>query len=141
MEQRIYSSIDPLQLDNESLLRSYLHHVATSQTEGPRPVDNAHRDRFLSETEAALKGLGCDTWAGYRVAGMSLDLVAAREGRSCGIDLVGYPGAYEAAFPLDRYKMFHRAGLRIIPLSYTLWRTRPDQCLQAIVDALRGKTG
>ena len=141
MAQRIYSSIDPMQLDNDSLLRSYLHHIEASQTETPTPLDNAHRDRFLSETEAALKSLGCDTWAGYRVAGMSLDLVAARDGRSCGIDLVGYPGAYESAFPLDRYKMFHRAGLRIIPLSYTLWKMRPEQCLQAVVDTLTSETG
>jgi len=65
-----------------------------------------------------------------------MDLVAARDGRSCGIDLVGYPGAYESAFPLERYKMFHRAGLRIIPLSYALWRTQRDRCLQAIDEAL-----
>jgi hypothetical protein len=54
----------------------------------------------------------------------------------CGVDLVGYPGAYESAFPLERYKMFHRAGLSIIPLSYTLWRANRQRCLQAILDGL-----
>ncbi len=134
--QRIYTSLDPAQLDGGSLLRAYLHHIDASQKETLRPHDNAHRDRFLSEAEAALKGLGCETWTGYKVAGMLMDLVAARDGRSCGIDLVGYPGAYESAFPLERYKMFHRAGLKIIPLSYTLWRTQRDRCLKAIDDAL-----
>jgi hypothetical protein len=139
--QRIYTSIDPAQLDSGSLLRAYLHHIDASQKETLAPRENTHRDRFLSEAEAALKGIGCETWTGYKVAGMSMDLVAARDGRSCGIDLVGYPGAYESAFPLERYRMFHRAGLRIIPLSYTLWRMRPDQCLQAIDDALSSGNG
>lgn len=134
--QRVYTSIDPAQLDGGSLLRAYLHHIDASQKELLASQENVHRDRFLSEAEAALKGLGCETWTGYKVAGMLMDLVAARDGRSCGIDLVGYPGAYESAFPLERYKMFHRAGLRIIPISYALWRTRRDQCLQAIDDAL-----
>ena len=141
--QRVYTSIDPAQLDGSSLLRAYLQHVDASQEEPLASEDNVHRDLFLSETEAALKRLGCETWTGYKVAGMLMDLVAARDGRSCGIDLVGYPGAYESAFPLERYKMFHRAGLRIIPLSYALWRTRRDQCLHAIDDALScapGKT-
>jgi hypothetical protein len=139
--QRIYASIDPAQLEGGSLLRAYLDHIEASQKEILPPPDNAHRDRFLSEAETALKSLGCETRAGYKVAGMLMDLVAARDGRSCGIDLVGYPGAYESAFPLERYKMFHRAGLRIIPLSYTLWRTQPDRCLQAIDAALSSGNG
>jgi hypothetical protein len=139
--QRIYTSIDPALLDGGSLLRAYLDHIEASQKEILPSADNALRDCFLSEAEAALKGLGCETWAGYKVAGMMMDLVAARDGRSCGIDLVGYPGAYESAFPLERYKMFHRAGLRIVPLSYALWRTQRDRCLRAIDDALSSGNG
>jgi hypothetical protein len=141
VEQRIYTSIDPGELDKESLLRAYLCHVDASQTETRPSPNNSYRDRFLNETEAALKALGCETWTGYKVAGMLLDLVVARDGYSCGIDLVGYPGLYESAFPLERYKMFHRAGLRIIPLSYTLWRTKRERCLQAILDGLAGTRG
>ncbi len=136
--QRIYISLDPAQLDSRSLLRAYLHHIEESQEESVPSGNNEHRDRFLSEAETALKAHGCETWTGYKIAGMVMDIVVARKGRSCGIDLVGYPGAYESAFPLERYKMFHRAGLKIIPLSYTLWRTQPDQCLKVIDEALSG---
>ena len=38
-------------------------------------------------------------------------------------------------------KMFHRAGLRIIPLSYTLWRAQRDRWLQAIDEALSSGNG
>jgi hypothetical protein len=58
--------------------------------------------------------------------------------RSCGIELVGYPGAREAAFPLERYKMFHRAGLKIVPLPYSRWRLNPAECLRAIEQSLGG---
>jgi hypothetical protein len=64
--QRIYTSIDPAQLDSGSLLRAYLHHIDASQKETLAPRENTHRDRFLSEAEAALKGIGCDTWTGLQ---------------------------------------------------------------------------
>jgi hypothetical protein len=134
--QRIYTSIDPKRLDSGSILRAYLHHIELSQKEAPSPQQNEHRDRFLNEVEGELKSLGYQTWIGYKIAGMFMDLVAARDRRSCGIDLVGYPGEYETAFPIERYKMFHRAGLRIIPISYALWRTQRDRCLRAIEAAL-----
>jgi hypothetical protein len=63
---------------------------------------------------------------------MLLDLVVARGGASCGIDLVGYPGSYESAFPLERYKMFHRAGFRILPITYSLWRVGRERCLDEV---------
>ncbi|HLG13392.1 MAG TPA: AAA domain-containing protein [Blastocatellia bacterium] len=136
--QRVYTSVDANHLPADSLLGAYLRHIDDSRKQAEPSNSNAQRDRFLSEVEEALKGLGCRTWPGYPIAGMLLDLVAARDGRSCGVDLVGYPGAYESAFPLERYKMFHRAGLRIVPLPYTLWRTRRDLCLLAVTDALSG---
>ena len=51
----------------------------------------------------------------------------------CSLFVVGRIGAGDQE---PRAILFHRAGLRIIPLSYALWRTRRDQCLQAIDDAL-----
>ena len=33
-------------------------------------------------------------------------------------------------------KMFHRAGLSIIPLSYTLWKANRQRCLQAVLGGL-----
>jgi hypothetical protein len=137
VSQRIYTSIDAPQLDAGSLLRSYLDYIKVVQIENPGIEANTHRDRFLNDVEATLRKTGCETLAGYRIAGLSIDLVVSRQGRCCGIDLVGFPGAFETAFPLDRYKMFYRAGLKIVPLPYTLWRTSRENCLEAIDRALR----
>ena len=138
--QSVYTSFDATQLNADSLLRAYLNHIDLAQRETSPPENSPYRDQFLSEAEATLKAAGCDTWAGYKIAGTLVDLIAARDGRSCGIDLVGYPGAYESAFPLERYKMFHRAGLRIIPVNYTLWRTQRDKCVKIIVEALSNES-
>ena len=51
-----------------------------------------------------------------------------------GLDLIGFPGRFEDAFSLDRYKMFRRAGLRIFPLAFTEWEKSSDTCLNAIRD-------
>ena len=137
--QQIYASIDPALLDNDSILRAYLDH-AGRQGELPIAKEDTSRDRFLSEIGAALEDLGYQTWTDYKIAGLLMDLVVARGGRSCGIDLIGYPGPHESAFPLERYMMFHRAGLSIIPVSYALWRIRQELCLTSIENAItRGR--
>ena len=80
----------------------------------------------------ALEERGLRTWAAYPIAGLTMDLVAAKGQHSCGIDLLGFPGPFERAFPLERYKMFFRAGLKLIPLPFTKWLMDREQCLDAI---------
>lgn len=134
--QRVYISIEPAQLGGDSLLRAYLNHVYAPPSDMPQQADDSHRDRFLIDVETTLRDRGCEVLTGYKIAGGLMDLVVSRDGRTCGIDLVGYPGTYEAAFPLERYKMFHRAGLLIIPLTYSGWTAQRDRCLRAVEDAL-----
>ena len=86
----------------------------------------------LSELAEALEGRGYATWPGYPIAGFHVDLVIESDGRSLGIDLVGYPGEYAGTFELERYRLFNRAGLRILPLPYSAWRRDPQQELAAI---------
>jgi hypothetical protein len=136
--QRIYTSLEPDHLDRETLLSAYLRHVCeapnkSSSSQGDRRKQSqADLDRFLGEVEAELNARGFRTRARYPMAGMLVDLVVSRDGESCGIDLVGFPGSYESAFPLERYEMFHRAGFRILPISYSLWRVGRERCLQEI---------
>ena len=66
------------------------------------------------------------------VAGLPVDLLVERNGRSLGIDLVGYPGEFSKAFELEKYRLFQRAGLPLFPLSLRAWRNQRHACLQAI---------
>jgi hypothetical protein len=132
--QRVYTSLDPSRLNPGSILNAYLRHIEQCSLQQIPTLSNVahHHDDFLREVQQALTERGFKTWTSYPIAGMILDLVVARDSHSCGIDLVGYPGAREMAFPLERYKMFHRAGLKIFPLPYSRWRLHRAECLSAI---------
>ena len=49
------------------------------------------------------------------------------------IDLIGYPGASEDVFDLERYQVLARAGLEMIPLSYAVWKLQPQVALEALL--------
>jgi len=132
--QQVYISLNPSRLPAQSLLGSYLRYI-----EGIKPLRKSAEstalrpsDRFLLEVMQELERRGCQTWPAYSIAGIAMDLVAVRDGQSCAIDLIGFPGDFEAAFSVDRYKMFHRAGLRMVPVPYSRWLGEPQACVAAI---------
>jgi pimeloyl-ACP methyl ester carboxylesterase len=63
---------------------------------------------------------------------MILDLLVEKEGKEIGIDLIGHPGGFAPAIDLERYRMFRRAGLRILPLPFSTWQAGAERCLEAI---------
>jgi hypothetical protein len=71
---------------------------------------------------------------------LTMDLVAMRDGTCCGVDLVGYPGEFEGSFPTERYKMFYRAGFKILPVPYSRWILDRDRCLDAIETTAKGQS-
>jgi hypothetical protein len=137
--QRVYCSIDPTTLGPRSLLGAYLAHVLAHgngvASETARRATSV-RDRFAEEVAAALEAGGLKTRTAYPVAGLTLDLVAYREGAACGVDLLGYPGHFEAALPFERYRMLARAALPVVPVSYVRWRLAPGACLAAVHRAI-----
>jgi hypothetical protein len=127
--QIVFCSLKPAELPAKSLLRRYLEAIEPSAR-----VDtvDAPNDEFLREVENALSARAYQTWPCYVVAGLPVDLLVAKCGRSLGIDLVGYPGHLADAFDLERYRLFQRAGLRLFPLSFSAWRKGREACLEAI---------
>ena len=76
-----------------------------------------------------------DSLLSYPVAGIEMDVVLTLDNEVLAIDLVGFPGEIGDAFHLERYKIFERAGLIIIPVSYYAWRLRRQDVVQGIKDA------
>src|SRR5262245_33021522 len=138
--QHVYISLNPSRLGRESLLGAYLSYVAGSAS----PSRNAEglrkrpSDRFQAEVRQELERRGCQTWPAYSIAGLVMDIVTARNGRSCGIDLIGYPGDFAASMTLERYKMFHRAGLRVVPVPFSRWLADKNACLDAVDRSMTG---
>jgi len=130
--QYVFCSVDAGSLDGDSLLRRYLQHAETALPSNMEAGD-AVDDAFLLDLRGALESEGVQVLPSYVVAGMKIDVVATRNGRSIGIDLIGYPGALAAAFSLDRYRVFQRAGLMLFPLPYSAWLERREECVAGIL--------
>ncbi len=134
--QLVFGSVAGNEPRVDALLRRFLEHLATAAS-APRqasPVANA--DPFVSELREALEALGYRTWPTYPVAGFRVDLIVERDGDALGVDVVGYPGELSAAFELERYRLFNRAGLRLLPLPYSAWIGDRRRCLAAIEQAM-----
>lgn len=127
--QIVFCSLQPDDLPGSSLLQRYLEAIArpTVETSGPSPPD-----AFLREVQDTLIGRGFGTWPCYVVAGVPVDLLVEKGGRSLGLDLIGHPGQLAPAFDLEKYRLFQRAGLRLFPLSFSAWRKEQEACLEAI---------
>ncbi len=119
-EQRIFTSIWPHELKHDSLLREYLEEVEidvitkTSNSE-------VFLDQFTEEVTTYLGQLEIKYYIGYQLSGIILDIMLEYNGAYYGIDLIGYPGEYQETFSMERYKVLHRVGIQVIPLSYVTW--------------------
>jgi AAA domain len=129
--QIVFSSIAPENARGDTLLGRYLGALAR----GPAPSSvprSRFQDEFVTEVRGELQRQGFRTWAAYPVAGIEIDLVIERSGRTLGIDLIGYPGKFSVLLDPERYRMFQRAGLALFPLSYRCWQKDRPASLEAI---------
>jgi len=125
--QYLFTSFSPARLKPDSLLALYLAHVQQdAEVHQPNlPV----KDCFLSEVCQALHGWGAYTWQAFDVAGLEVDIIFKLGKKKHGINLIGYPGQFQASFNLERYKVLARAGLRTFPLPYSWWYFERNTCL------------
>ena len=128
--QLIFLSAQPSSLPAKSLLSHYIKSIKY-RTQKYSP-NLEQRDKNIQEFADALMGMDITVLISYPVAGIEMDLVLMHEGCTLAIDLVGFPGELSDAFHIDRYKIFERAQLTILPISYTGWRFRNEQVLETI---------
>ena len=70
------------------------------------------------------------------VAGVPIDLLLMRDGKSLGIDLIGHPGEMCEAIEEKRIRILARAGFVLLPLGLAEWRTRKVDVLREILKRL-----
>lgn len=118
-QQHIFYSVSPNSLPEHSLLRTYL---SSFQNEVRLTKDfNGEEDVFSKEIQAFLKPFGIRIHFGYTIAGLSIDLLLENHQKYLGIDLIGYPGSYTAAFDIERYRILQRVGIKVVPISFLSW--------------------
>lgn len=126
----VFHSFDPDSLNPATLLARFFAYDA--ELGEPKPESEIH-DQFANEVAAALRDNGAEVTIGAPLAGMKVDLIYKLKGKSRGVDLIGYPGAFMDAFPLERVLIFKRADLPVTPLGYAEWLVRREDCLAALL--------
>lgn len=134
-QQIVFHSLDVAKVETKYLLREFLELYSNSDKEQFESFNREEtKDKFLQEMNIELLAKGWQTWPGFFIAGQVVDILVKTNNSYFGIDLIGYPGEYEQAFTLERYKMLKRASLNVFPVSYIDWITRKEECLKALVD-------
>ena len=118
------------------LFRQYLEYLERlNQHQSPAETSNYDGyDDFLEEVITWLKKIKAGkVHAAYQIAGIEIDLVVTRDGKSYCIDLIGFPGQFETAFPIERYKILDRIGVRAFPLPFSRWHLEPARTKGALM--------
>ena len=133
--QYVLKSVSDEKLKDDSLLNHYFRFIKEFSHVDE---DNESHDRFQQEVVKALHKAGFDdVKCGYPLAGSLLDILVQHKERYYFIDLVGYPGVFEDAFSLERYKTLARTGIKSFPLHYTLWQKNKKEVMYRLKVFLR----
>ncbi|MEO1653131.1 MAG: DEAD/DEAH box helicase, partial [Bacteroidota bacterium] len=136
--QYVFCSLPPRAWPSDSLLGKYLAYIEDPFPRHPNHSEENHSIpyEFADEVKVKLEENGWEVRLSYPVAGLNIDLLVSSKDKFLGLDLIAYEGIFGHMISLERYKMLHRTGLRIFPLSYTRWKQEADFCLQEIEKAL-----
>lgn len=132
-KQILFLSIDETQLPEHNLLRCYLNSISAFEA---THALRSELDEFQQRVTKELDKLAIETWPGYTIAGKEVDLLCRYNGTYLAIDLIGFPGPWADFFELNTYKLFKRAGVEVLPISYGLWVIDQAACLQQIASKL-----
>lgn len=91
-----------------------------------------NREYEIQKLVENLQGQEYQVLLNYPLAGVEMDMVVMHGEETLAIDLIGFAGQGSDAFHLERYKIFERAGLSIIPLCIFSWKTQREELLLSI---------
>lgn len=129
--QVVFHSFDAERRSRDTLLGRYLA-AAHQPLTGESPHRPPASDDFLRDVREALEARGFRVWPAYATAGLEIDLMVEKQGKSLAIDLIGYPGAYGDAFELERCRILQRAGFELFALPFSSWCRSKERCLAAL---------
>lgn len=135
--QHLFLSINPAKVPSQNLLGKYLRFVSQERVHSSPSQHLPPQDLFMDEVIGLLKEWGIQSiYQNYLIAGVEIDLVIVHEERTYCIDLVGYPGYYERALPISRWKLLDRIGLKTFAMPYSHWKFEHETCIEALAEFL-----
>lgn len=132
--QYLFLSVNIDQLPADHLLTRYLRATATIGAPTLVPSKSSFApDAFLTEVSQFITQQGVVTLLeNYPIAGLEIDLVVVHQDRTYCIDLIGFPGSYQMALPLERWRMLERLGIPCFALPYSQWINREEESKKAL---------
>lgn len=129
-EQIIYHSFNPQKLSPGTLLFNYIHN-SRKYLSGSE-IKNTYRDEFLNDVIAYCEENNISNWPLYYYTNIEIDLLIKWKDEYIAIDLIGYPGQTQQAFPIERYKTLKRCGITPFPLGYSKWKYQQQDVLRQL---------
>lgn len=130
--QHIFLSGDASRWSKDLLLSQYLDSIVRNKRRQNITSDHLI-DLFAEELETALAERGYpNVRHRIQIAGFDVDLAVIQKDKTFAIDLVGFPGAMQRAFPPDKHQMLRRIGIPIFVLPHAKWLINPTRCLEEL---------
>ena len=116
--QFLYVSIRDIPFNSSHLLHRYLLFV----NQGRKKTEvNTTLDLFLNEVRIWLQKFNLKVNVAYEIAGVEVDLLVEIKGKLYALDLVGYPGVFQATFPVGKYQTLYRMNVEVMIVPYSKW--------------------
>jgi len=128
-KQLVFHSFNPDSLKQQSTLQRFFEFY---EKYNPWILESKDLNDFCGEIESFVEQFGFQTWQQFNISGVKIDILAYKNGKYIGIDLVGFPGDIGDFYKIERYKMLERGNIQLFPLPYAYWLNDKELCLSAI---------
>ncbi len=133
--QHVFISFSNEKIKNDSLLARFIYGLKNNNASPPTYLNQKKVDTFLEEVIESIRSFGIKEWhIAFPIAGTAIDLVVVHEGKTFCIDLIGFPGEFETALPIERWRMLERVGLSTFTLPFSAWYFDKEKCVAALRD-------
>ena len=132
--QYVFHSFDREKLNPKSLTARYLQRLTHFSGHKKINPNASLSNPFLEEVLTIVQSIEPDEiLIAFPIAGIEIDIVVIKNNRTYCIDLIGFPGVFEEALSLERWRMLERVGLRIFYLPFSQWHYDKNLCERAIL--------
>ncbi|GAB5409796.1 MAG: DEAD/DEAH box helicase [Balneolaceae bacterium] len=135
--QYLFTSIESNQLPKSSLLREYLEydHEYREVTPSKDIYDN-----FQQEMVQYLSNSGYnEIYTSFTVSGVQIDLTIVHNEQYYCIDLIGYPGEFEAQFSARNIEILNRMEVPVYFIPYSSWVLNTERTKRDLLNFLKNQ--
>ena len=136
--QHVFISFQSEKIKQDTLLARFIFSLKNKYNNRNASLDQKPIDRFLEDVLENIRSFGIeDIHIAFPIAGTEIDIVVVNDGKTYCVDLIGYPGEFEEALPIERWRMLERVGLSTFTLPYSAWYFDKNKCVKALREFLK----